>query len=165
MLRKFGLMAGAAVLAFGLGTSGAFADDCTGHDHATGTVLGAIAGGLIGSAASHGNGGAVVGGAIIGGLAGNAISRDIDCEDRDHAGRAYHDAFYGEVGERYTWEGRGHGYIEVTREYRRDGHKCRDFTEVVYRHEREYDRDGTACHYDGEWHFMDEDDSDRDRDR
>ncbi len=151
MIKKMGLLAGAAMLAMCAGTGGALADDCSGHSHAGGTVLGAILGGAIGSAASHGNAGAVVGGAIVGGLAGNAISRDIDCEDRDRAAHAYHDAFYGDVGERYEWEGRGHGYIVTNREYRRHGHTCRDFTEVVYRHGHEYDRDGTACFRDGEW--------------
>ncbi|HEY0303147.1 MAG TPA: glycine zipper domain-containing protein [Rhizomicrobium sp.] len=160
MLKKVGLLAGAALLALGLGTGGAYADDCSGHDHAAGTILGAIAGAAIGSAASHGNGGAVAAGAIFGGLAGNAISRDIDCDDRDDVGRAYHESFYGDVGERYEWEGHGggHGYIVTNREYRRHGHKCRDFTQVVYRRGQEYTRDGTACHYDGEWHFMDDSD-------
>ncbi|MEI9888274.1 MAG: hypothetical protein WDN08_17605 [Rhizomicrobium sp.] len=152
MLKKIGLLAGAAVLAFGLGTSGAYADDCGGNQ-AAGTILGVIAGAAIGSAASHGNGGAVAAGAIFGGLAGNAIARDIDCEDRDRASRAYHDSFYGEVGERYEWEGRDRGYIETTREYRRHGRLCRDFTQVVYRHGQEYTRDGTACLRDGEWEF------------
>ena len=40
MLKKTGLIAGVAMLALGAGTSGAWADDCSGHDHATGTVLG-----------------------------------------------------------------------------------------------------------------------------
>jgi surface antigen len=155
MLKKMGLMIGAAALAIGMGTSGAMADDCSGHGHAAGTVLGAIAGGLIGSAASHGNGGAIAGGVILGGLAGNAISRDIDCEDRDYAGRAYHDSFYGEVGERYEWHGHDRGYIVTTREYRRHGHVCRDFTQVVYRHGQEFDHDGTACFRHGEWEFED----------
>ncbi|MEI9993687.1 MAG: glycine zipper domain-containing protein [Rhizomicrobium sp.] len=155
MLKKTGLIAGAAMLALCAGTSGAWADDCNGHGHAGGTVLGAIAGGLIGGAVSHGNGGAVVGGAILGGFAGNAISRDVDCEDRDYAARAYHDSFYGDVGERYEWHGRDRGYIVTTREYRRHGHLCRDFTQVVYRHGREFDRDGTACFRHGEWQFED----------
>lgn len=153
MLKKVGLIAGAAVLALGLGTSGAFADDCSGHGHAGGTVLGALLGGAIGSAASHGNAGAVVGGAIVGGLAGNAISRDIDCGDRDRAGRAYHDSFYGDVGHRYEWEGHDRGYIVTTREYRRHGRLCRDFEQVVYRHGRDYTREGTACLRHGEWVF------------
>ncbi|HXC56652.1 MAG TPA: hypothetical protein VNU97_15240 [Rhizomicrobium sp.] len=156
MLKKSGLIAGAALLALCAGTSGAWADDCH-SDHATGTVLGAIAGGLIGGAASHGNGAAIAGGVIGGGLIGNAMSRDIDCEDRDYAGRAYHDAFYGDVGERYEWEGRhgNHGYVIVNREYRRDGHTCRDFTQVVWHHGEQFSRDGTACRHHGEWEVMD----------
>ena len=69
MLKKSGLIAGAALLALGFGTSSAWADDC--HDgRAGGTVLGAIAGGVLGGVASHGNGAAIAGGAIFGGLAG-----------------------------------------------------------------------------------------------
>jgi len=150
MLSKTGLIAGVAMLTLCAGTGGAMAD-CHDHDHSTGTVLGAIAGGLIGSAASHGNAGAVVGGAIVGGFAGNAISRDIDCEDRDYASRAYYDSFDGEVGERYEWHGRGHGYVVSNREYYDHGHLCRDFTQVVWHHDREYTRDGTACRRHGEW--------------
>ncbi|MBV9043514.1 MAG: hypothetical protein JO348_02830 [Alphaproteobacteria bacterium] len=153
MLKKTGLIAGVAMLALCAGTQGALADDCSGHDHATGTILGAIAGGALGSAAGHGNFGAVAGGAILGGLAGNAISRDIDCRDRDRAARAYHDSFYGEVGHRYEWEGTDRGYITTTREYRRHGRLCRDFEQVVYRNGREYSREGTACLRHGEWEF------------
>ena len=84
-----------AVLAFGSGN--AFADACSGRDHTGGTILGAIAGGVLGGAVSHGNGGAVVGGALLGGLAGNAISRDMDCEDRSYAVRSYDDSFHGQA--------------------------------------------------------------------
>jgi surface antigen len=156
MLKKVGLIAGAAMFAFGASTSGAWADDC--HDNrAAGTVLGAIAGGLIAGGASHGNGGAIAGGVIFGGLAGNALSRDIDCEDRDYAGRAYEDAFDGDVGERYEWQGRhgNHGYIVVNREYREDGRRCKDFTQVVWHHGDRFSRDGTACRRHGEWEIMD----------
>ena len=156
MLKKSGLIAGAAMLALCAGTTGALADDCH-SDHATGTVLGAIAGGLIGSAASHGNGGAVVGGAIVGGLAGHAIGRDIDCDDRGEASRAYEDAFDGDVGERYEWRGRhgGHGYIVVNREFYEHGHRCVDFTQVVWRHDDRTEHDGTACRRHDEWEFED----------
>jgi surface antigen len=151
MLNKSGLIAGVALLALGAGTNGAMADECSGRSHGAGTVLGAIAGGLIGSAASHGNAGAVVGGAVIGGLAGNAISRDIDCDDRVYASRAYRDSFDGEIGERYEWEGRGHGYVISHREYYDNGELCRDFTQVVWYRGREYTRDGTACRRHGDW--------------
>ena len=148
------------ILAAGLiaaSSSAAFADACSGRDHAGGTILGALAGGVLGGAVSHGNGGAVVGGAILGGLAGNAISRDMDCEDRPYAARAYNDSFRGPVGRRHEWNrGPARGYIITNREYRgRHGRLCRDFTQVTYRRGREFDRDGTAClRRDGEWEFM-----------
>jgi surface antigen len=153
MLNKKTIMI--AALALGLGSTSAFADNCSGRDHTTGTVLGAIAGGLLGSAASHGNGGAVVGGALLGGLAGNAISRDMDCADRPYAARAYDDSFRSRVGERREWRnGPNRGYVVTDREYRRGNRLCRDFTQVVYRQGREFDRHGTACQRrDGEWEF------------
>src|SRR5205807_2592898 len=42
---------------------GRYESNCHQGNQAAGTIFGALAGGLIGSAASHGNGGAVVGGA------------------------------------------------------------------------------------------------------
>lgn len=56
----------------------AYADECSGRDHTTGTVIGAVGGAAIGGVASHNAGGAVVGG-VLGGLAGNAIARSEDC--------------------------------------------------------------------------------------
>src|ERR1051325_4291869 len=38
------------------------ADQCSGHSHTTGTVLGAVGGGVIGGAVTHGNIGGVAGG-------------------------------------------------------------------------------------------------------
>jgi surface antigen len=156
MLKKTGLIAGAAMLALCAGTTASWADDCH-RDHGGGTVLGAIAGGVLGGVASHGNGLAIAGGAVFGGLAGNALSRDIDCDDRDFAGRAYEDAFDGDVGQRYEWEGRhgNHGYVVVNDEYRRNGHRCRDFTQVVWHHGDRDERNGTVCRYDHEWQFQD----------
>ena len=85
MLNRTTRMLAAATLALGAGTAVAHADACSGRNHTTGTVLGAVGGGAIGSAASHGNLGGVVAGAVLGGLAGNAISRDIDCRHRHHS--------------------------------------------------------------------------------
>ena len=65
-----------------LGCGAAFADDCSGRDHTTGTILGAVGGAAIGGAASHDAGGAVAG-AVVGGLAGNAIARAQDCDRRN----------------------------------------------------------------------------------
>lgn len=150
------LIVATSLAALTLGSSNAFADACSGRDHTGGTILGALAGGVLGGAVSHGNGGAVVGSALLGGLAGNAISRDMDCEDRGYAVRAYDDSFRGQVGRRYEWHrGPNRGYIVTNREYYRGPRLCRDFTQVVYRRGREFDRDGTACRRrDGEWEFL-----------
>jgi surface antigen len=157
MLKRLAISAAAAALMLGLGATGAFADDCSGKDHTTGTVLGAAGGGIIGGFASHGNGLGIVGGALLGGLAGNAISRDMDCNDQKYAARSYNDSFNGRVGERHEWtsDDHDHGYTVTNREYRRDGRVCRDFTQVTYRGGREMDRNGTACRgQDGNWQFM-----------
>src|SRR6201986_3452143 len=155
-MKKTALTIAAAGVALALGSTSALADDCSGKDHTGGTILGAIAGGVLGGAVSHGNGGAVIGGALLGGLAGNAISRDMDCEDRSYAVRSYDDSFHGQIGRRYEWHrGPNRGYIVTNREYFRGRRLCRDFTQVVYRRGREFDRDGTACRRrDGEWEFM-----------
>jgi surface antigen len=155
MLRRTVLSA-ATLIALAFGTSGAFADECSGRDHTAGTVLGAIAGGVLGGAVSHGNGGAVIGGALLGGLAGNAISRDMDCEDRPYAARTYDQSFRGPVGRRYSWSrGPDRGYVVTNREYRGRAEICRDFTQVVYRRGREFTRQGTACRpmRGGDWRF------------
>jgi surface antigen len=136
--------------------SPAWADACSGQGHAGGTILGALTGGMLGSAVSKGDGGAVAGGALLGGLAGNAIARDMDCADRPHAVRSYNESFRGPVGRRYGWNrGPNRGYIVTHREYHRLGRLCRDFTQVVYRKGRQFDRPGTAClRRDGAWEFV-----------
>lgn len=70
-----------------LGANAALADECSGHDHDTGTALGAVGGAAIGGLASHSVVGAVAGG-VVGGFAGNAIARSNDC---DHQARVEDD--------------------------------------------------------------------------
>jgi surface antigen len=134
---------------------GAYEQQCRRGNQAAGTIFGALAGGLIGGAASHGNGGAVVGGAILGGLLGNTISRDIDCDDQPTAFRVYADGLNGDLNRRYEWRrGPNYGYFTPTREYRRGGVVCRDFTETTYRGGRAVTRTGTACRDNGrDWRF------------
>ena len=76
----------AGVVVFGLGSTAALADACSGHSHDTGTALGAIGGAAMGGLASHSVGGAVVGG-VAGGFAGNAIARSNDCNRHERYGR------------------------------------------------------------------------------
>ncbi len=92
MLKRVSLILAAAAFALGAGTIGANADGCSGHSHGTGTVLGAVGGGLIGSALTHGSAVGVVGGAVAGGLAGNSIARDRNCRGRSYDRR--HRAYY-----------------------------------------------------------------------
>ena len=134
---------------------GAYEQSCNRGNAAAGTIFGAIAGGLVGSAVSHGNGGAVVGGAVLGGLLGNTISKDISCDDQPYAFRTYSTGLNGDIGRRYDWShGQSRGTFMPTREYQRGGVVCRDFTETTYRDGREQTRTGTSCRaQDGNWRF------------
>jgi surface antigen len=132
---------------------GDYERSCHQGNVAAGTIFGAIAGGLIGSAASHGNGGAVAGGVILGGLLGNTLSRDISCDDQRYAFDAYGHSLNGDVGRDYDWRhGNNNGTFTTTREYRDGGQVCRDFRAVTYRDGQRFERTGTACRdYDGNW--------------
>jgi len=134
---------------------GTYEQNCNRGNAAAGTIFGAIAGGLIGSAVSRGNGGAVIGGAVLGGLLGNTISKDIACDDQPTAFRTYSVGLNGDIGRRYDWNhGQSRGTFIPTREFRRNGTVCRDFTETTYRDGREFTRSGTSCRaQDGNWQF------------
>ena len=135
---------------------GRYEAECRRGNAAAGTIFGALAGGLIGGAASHGNGGAVVGGAILGGLLGNTVSRDIDCDAQPVAFRVYADGLNGNLGQRYDWRhDRSHGYFTPTREFRRGGLVCREFSETSYRPDGSSStRSGSACRETGgNWRF------------
>ncbi len=94
MFKRVSLTLAAAIMTLGAATIAADADSCSGRNHNTGTVVGAVGGGLIGNAITHGSAVGVVGGAVAGGLAGNAISRNSDCRDgsryRQADGREYY---------------------------------------------------------------------------
>ena len=136
---------------------GRYEQNCHRGNQAAGTIFGAIAGGLLGSAASRGNGGAVVGGAILGGLIGNTLTKDIDCEDQPVAFRTYAQGLNGDVGRRYEWRSErdsDYGYFTPTREFRRGPQVCREWTETTYTRGQSFTRSGSACRQDdGNWRF------------
>ena len=134
---------------------GAYEQNCQRGNAVAGTIFGAAAGGILGSAVSRGNGGAVVGGAVLGGLLGNTIARDIDCNDQPYAFNVYSNGLNGQVGRRYDWNrGSNRGYFQPTREFRRSGTVCREFIATSYRGAREMRRNGVACRAsDGNWRF------------
>ncbi len=65
MWKQTAAMIVAAAIVLGATTVAALADSCSGHDHSTGTVLGAGGGAIIGGVATHSVVGAV-GGAVLG---------------------------------------------------------------------------------------------------
>ena len=134
---------------------GRYENDCRRGNAAAGTIFGAIAGGLLGSAATRGNGAGIVGGVVLGGVLGNTIAREIDCDDQPYAFRVYATGLNGDIGRRYEWRhGDTYGYFTPTREYRRRGLICRNFTTITYRHGEQRAHDGVACReQDGHWRF------------
>ncbi|HEX5279194.1 MAG TPA: RT0821/Lpp0805 family surface protein [Micropepsaceae bacterium] len=134
---------------------GRYEGDCHQGNAVAGTVFGALAGGLLGSAASHGNGGAVVGGAVLGGLLGNTISREIDCDDQPYAFNVYATGLNGEIGRRYDWHhGEARGEFTPIREFRRRGEVCREFRETSWHGRESHTHNGIACRRDdGHWRF------------
>ena len=134
---------------------GDYEANCHRGNQAAGTIFGALAGGLIGSAASHGNGGAVVGGVILGGLLGNQLTKDVDCDDQRYAFQTYNDGLNGDLNREYQWHhGDRYGTFTSQREYYDHGMVCRDFHTANYRDGQRMERDGRACRQtDGYWHF------------
>ena len=123
-----------------------------------GTAVGAVAGGLLGSAMGRGNGkiaGALVG-AVAGGIVGSAIGRSMDNQDRILAQRAELDAFErGQSGRPVAWrnpENGRYGEVIPSQPYRRGGADCRDYTHKVYIDGQPQAMRGTACRNpDGTW--------------
>lgn len=119
-----------------------------------GTVIGAVAGGLLGSQIGHGDGraAATILGAIAGGMVGNAIGRSMDDTDRMRTARVLEAS---PTGAATQWRNpdTGREYVVVpTRTYASAQGPCREYTmDVVIggRIEKAY---GTACRQpDGSW--------------
>jgi surface antigen len=124
----------------------------------TGTVVGAIAGGVIGNQFGKGGGrvAATLAGAVVGGIVGNEIGRSLDVRDRELARQAEFDAWErGPPGRPVRWRNPDNGrYGEVVAEdyYERGGSRCRDFVHRVYIDGRPQAMRGTACRNpDGTW--------------
>jgi surface antigen len=133
---------------------GRYEESCRRGNAVNGTIFGALAGGLLGGVASRGNAGATIGGVVVGGLLGNVIGRDIDCEDQPVAYRVYADSLNGDVGRPYEWHNRGNrGTFTSTRELRRGGQMCREYSETSWRGGQSYTRSGIACRDTGNGHW------------
>jgi surface antigen len=124
----------------------------------SGTVVGAIAGGVIGNQFGRGGGrvAATLAGAVVGGIVGNEIGRSLDERDRELARQAEYEAWErGDSGRPHRWRNPNNGrYGDVIPEapYKRGGLDCRDFVHRVYIDGRPQAMRGTACRNpDGTW--------------
>jgi surface antigen len=120
----------------------------------SGTVIGAIVGGALGSSVGEGSGRTVatIVGAIAGGALGNAIGRNMDDTDRLKAAQALETS---PTGAPVAWRNPDTGYqytVVPTRTYQVAGAPCREYTMdtvIGGRAEKVY---GTACRQpDGSW--------------
>ena len=127
-----------------------------------GTVVGAAAGGIIGSQFGRGSGNvaATVAGAVVGGVIGNSIGKSLDERDRQLAAKAEYDAWEsGRPRQPVRWrnpDSNRYGEIEVEDYYDRGPERCRRFVHRVWIDGRPREMRGTACRYsDGRWHQID----------
>ena len=137
----------------------AYYKECRGAKDPAGVIIGALIGGLIGNAAGKGGGrtGATMAGVILGGAVGAALTKNLDCDDRSYAYKAYYDGFNSDrVGSRHQWRNpdNGHrGEVQI-RNYYNDprGFRCSDFTQVTTIQGRSQTVRGRACRQpDGSW--------------
>jgi surface antigen len=143
-------------LAAALGLSACGPDGPTKQD--AGTVVGAVAGGVIGNQFGGGGGraAATIVGAVVGGVVGHEIGKSLDQRDRELARQAEYDAWErGQSGRVHRWRNPDNGrYGEVIPEapYKRGGLDCRDYVHKVYIGGRPQAMRGTACrNSDGTW--------------
>lgn len=136
--RAAGAMAAVAVLA---------ACESTPSKQTVGTVIGAAAGGLIGSQIGGGTGRtvAIVGGVLVGGMLGNVIGKQMDDADRRKMGQALDQNAYGQstqwkndrTGATYT--------VTPKATFARDGRECRTFEQEAIVDGKPQKMTGTAC--------------------
>lgn len=104
-------------------------------DGVVGAIIGAVAGGLIGSKA--GRGGAAIG-IIAGAVIGHEIDQALDNDDRRYYGNSQREALSGEVGRTYRWNGSprtgNRGEIIILREGYHSSYDtvCREYRSTIY---------------------------------
>ncbi|MCZ6771610.1 MAG: RcnB family protein [Proteobacteria bacterium] len=125
----------------------------------TGIAGGALIGGVLGNTIASGRGrtGATLAGIVIGGAVGAALTRDLTCEDRSYAYRAYSDGLNsGSPNSEYQWrnpETGNHGTFQVG-DYNNDpdGFRCTTYTQQIFVDGRPQTASGRACQQpDGTW--------------
>ncbi len=124
----------------------------------SGTVFGALAGGILGNQVGKGKGKvlATVAGASVGGIVGSEIGKSLDAADRRAASEAeYYALEKGQSGAGTPWRnpdsGR-HGVIVPEPPYKVGAQDCRNYTHTIYIDGTPQEASGTACRNpDGTW--------------
>lgn len=145
----------AAIMGLGLAVAGCQA----GRENETmGTLLGAAAGGLVGSQFGSGSGQALAtaAGIVAGGLIGNRIGASLDEADRQRALAAEYRALqYGPPEAPVVWrdpDSSVYGEVVPGPTYQQRGLDCRDYTHTIYIDGTPQVARGTACRNpDGTW--------------
>ncbi len=148
----------AAALILGLGA-------CTqdrGNKEIGGTLVGAAAGGLLGSQIGSGSGqlAATAAGVFIGGLIGSEVGRSLDKADQAYAAQTYQTTMEtNKTGQTSTWVNpdSGHsGQYTPTKTYQTDtGNYCREFQQTITVGGKTETAYGTACRQpDGSWKIV-----------
>jgi len=149
----------AAVVALSMAACSATPETGQGPKENTGTLVGALAGGLIGSQFGGGTGeriAAGLAGAAIGGLIGNRIGAGMDDEDKQRAYAAQMQALEsGRSGAAVAWRnpdsGR-YGSVVPGPAYQSNGLQCRQYTHTIYIDGKAEVARGSACRNpDGTW--------------
>jgi len=129
-----------------------------GRKQDTGTLVGAVAGGLIGSQIGKGGGQvpAAIVGAFIGGVVGSNIGQKLDEADRRAAMQAQYRALeFGAPGTPTPWrnpQNGHHGNIVPGQPYKTANQHCRDYTHTIYIGGQPQTAKGRACRNpDGTW--------------
>jgi surface antigen len=128
------------------------------NKQASGTLVGAVAGGVIGNQFGKGTGNVLATGAgiLIGGIVGSEIGRYMDEADRKAAQEAEYIALEtGQSGQATPWRNpdNGHyGMVVPSKPYKRGTQDCRDYTHTIYIDGQPQTMRGVACRNpDGSW--------------
>jgi surface antigen len=134
--------------------------ECRDRPDPAGVLIGGLIGGLLGQAVGRDDGpGAAFAGIIIGSIVGGALSRDLDCDDRGYAYRAYYVGLNSGRPGIYRWRNprnRHRGEFLVRRYYYDNyGFRCASYRHSIWADRYRYG-DGRACRQpDGAWAFLD----------
>lgn len=136
-----------------------FYRECRNQPDPGAVIAGALIGGLLGNAVSHGGarGPSTVAGIIVGGALGAALTSNMDCSDRSYAYKTYYDGFNsGRPHSDWQWDNpqNGHyGDFRVGDYYTdQDGFRCASYTQQIYVGNEPQAAAGQACQQpDGTW--------------